>query len=128
MALETLSYKTDSDVVHQELPDRQSRTEIVVASGAAAIMEIGTVLGMVTASGKYEALQVAASDGPQVASAILLEKVDAQAADVSAVALTRIATVVAQALIWPAGISAGEKATALSQLLVSQQIVSRNGV
>ena len=46
MALETLSYKVDSDVVHQEDADRQSRDDVVIKSGAAAIMEVGTVLSI----------------------------------------------------------------------------------
>lgn len=128
MALEILSYKADSDVVHQELPDRQSRTEGVIEAGQAAIMEVGTVLGIETANGKYSKFSATASNGVQTAAGILLERVDATLVDVNAVILTRIATVVAQALIWPAGISDGDKATALSSLLVSHQIVSRNGV
>lgn len=128
MALETLSYKVDSDVVHHELPSRQSRTEGVIEAGQAAIMEVGTVLGLETANGKYSTFSATASNGVQTAAGILLERVDATAVDVNAVILTRIATVVAQALIWPAGISDGDKATALATLLASHQIVSRNGV
>ncbi|WP_342640931.1 head decoration protein [Rhodoligotrophos ferricapiens] len=126
MAYQTLSYKVDSDVVKTEGKNRYSRDEVILASGSPAL-EVGTVLGMVTTTGKYEQLDPAASDGTQTARAILLEKTPALSADRRVVVLARAAEVVSQALIWPAGINATQKATALASL-DGRGIVARNGV
>jgi Bacteriophage lambda head decoration protein D len=76
----------------------------------------GAVLGKVTASGKYKALDPAAADGSQSAAGILYDAVDASAADAEGVAVVRLAEVNAAELVWPAGITAGQKTTALGQL------------
>jgi len=55
-------------------------TSVTVASGE-GVLEAGTVLGKVTASGKYAAYDNAASDGTQTAVAILADKVDATSSD-----------------------------------------------
>lgn len=59
------------------------RTEkpIVIVSGAGALTR-GTVLGIVTASGKYKVYDNAASDGSQVARGLLVTDVDATSGDV----------------------------------------------
>ncbi len=54
---------------------------ITIASGA-GILPRGTVLGKITASGKYIKSASAASDGSQVPSAVLVDGVDATSADV----------------------------------------------
>jgi len=60
-----------------------------VTIGTAANLTRGTVLGIVTASGKYIKSLAAAEDGSQTPEAILLEDAAAAAADVVApVALT----------------------------------------
>jgi hypothetical protein len=55
---------------------------IVVVTGEVLVR--GTVLGKVTASGKYAAYDNAASDGTEVAAGILCEDVDATDGDVTA--------------------------------------------
>jgi len=55
---------------------------ITVASGEGALVA-GTVLGKITASGKYGAYDDGAADGTEVASRILAYDVDATAADVA---------------------------------------------
>ena len=70
----------------------------------------------VTASGKYKALDPAASDGSQTAAGVLYDAVDATAADAEGVAILRLAEVNAAELVWPAGITGGQKSTALGQL------------
>jgi hypothetical protein len=79
-------------------------------------LQAGAVLGKVTASGKYKALEPAAADGSQSAAGILYDAVDASAADAEGVAVVRLAEVNAAELVWPAGITAGQKTTALGQL------------
>jgi hypothetical protein len=119
--------KTDSDVVKTEGPNRYSRDEVTVASGAGVITP-GHVLGKVTATGKYVPLAPAASDGSQIAARISLQNANATSADATrVVVLSRLAEVVAQALVWPVGITANQKTAALAQLETAG-IVARRGV
>lgn len=127
MPLTAAVLKTDSSVVKTEGPNRYSRDEVTILSGVGKIIP-GTVLGKVTASGKYKLLTPGASDGTEVASRITLQHADATAADAPrTVVLSRAAEVVAQALVWPAGITTNQKAAALAQLETAG-IVARRGV
>lgn len=106
-----------SDVVKYEADNHYSRDLITVASGA-GVLKIGTVLGKVTASGKYEAADPVAATGEEVAVAVLLEDVDATSADVTeVVALVRHAVVNRNNLVWGATIDDSTKrATAVGEL------------
>lgn len=67
-----------------------TREVITIATGGAnPVLQPGTVLGKITASGKYAAHDPAAVDGTETAVAVLWGKVDATAADVDAVVLLR---------------------------------------
>ena len=69
-----------------------SREEITIAAGAD--LEPGTVLGRITASGKYVACDHTATDGSEVARAVLLTPARAAQADVDdAIAIARHARV-----------------------------------
>lgn len=46
--------------------------KVVVVNGPAATLPIGTVLGKVTATGKYKVLEASAADGSQVAAAVVV--------------------------------------------------------
>ena len=125
--MDAIQLKTETDVVKTEGPNRYSRDEVTIASGSGEI-EIGEVLGKVTTTGKYKPLAPAATDGTQNAARISLQNADATAADaVRVVVLSRHAEVVRQALVWPAGITDSQKATALAQLETAG-IVARRGV
>ncbi|MBS9720183.1 head decoration protein [Tianweitania sp. BSSL-BM11] len=127
MAVKTHSYKTDTDVVKTEARNRASRDEATLASGSGIVIA-GTVLGTVTVGGKKKPLAPGASDGSQIATDISLQHADATSKDVRIVTLARgVAEVVLQALVWPAGISATQKAAALAQL-ETKLITARNGV
>ena len=93
---------------------RISRETITVLSGQT--LSTGAVLGKVTASGKYKALDPAAVDGSEAAAGILYDAVDASAADAEGVAIVRLAEVNAAELVWPDGITGGEQTTALGEL------------
>lgn len=122
-----INLKTETDVVKTEGPNRYSRDEVTIASGS-GIVEVGAVLGKVTASGEYRPVNPAASDGSQTASRVSLQRVNATAAAVPrTVVLSRHAEVVAQALVFAAGVNATQRATALSQLETAG-IVARRGV
>ncbi len=66
------------------------REVVTIATGGAnPVLEPGTVLGKITASGKYAAHDPAAVDGTETSIAVLWGKADATAADVDAVVLLR---------------------------------------
>jgi hypothetical protein len=97
-----------------------SRETITVLSGQD--LAAGAVLGKVTASGKYRAVQPGASDGSEVAAGVLYDAIDATEADTVGAAIVRLAEVNAAELVWPAGITGGQKTTALSELAQSYVI------
>ncbi|MGQ2992769.1 head decoration protein [Variovorax sp.] len=101
--------------VASEANGTRSRGVVTIASGQN--LEPGTVLGKVTASGKYVALAPAASDGSEAAAAVLYGHVDATTADRPGVVHLRDAELKGFALAWPSGITTNQKNTALGQLV-----------
>lgn len=106
---------TFSDVIKKEIDPDFSREEIIVASGA-GVLAIGTVLGKISASGKYVLHNNAASDGSEAAAAILGEAVDATSADVRALGVTWGAIAVLPSLTFKAGITNNNKNAAIAAL------------
>jgi hypothetical protein len=108
------------DVLKFEVDNLYCREEVTVLAGAGATREllVGTVLGKITASGKVKAIDFAAADGSEAAFGVLLYDVTApDGADAVGVALVDGPAVVASnGLIWPAGATANQKATAIAQL------------
>lgn len=99
---------------------------VTVVSGA-GVLDIGTVLGKITASGKYKAAAADAVDGSQTAVAVLAEKIDASAADKTALALVRFAIVSRAGLKWHANTdTTNERAAAVAQL-AAVGIITREG-
>lgn len=90
-----------------EAPGTLSREAVVIASGAGALAA-GTVLGKVTASGKYIAYDDDNSDGSQAATGVLLAAVDATSADQDAVMIARLAEVADAKLVWASTNDAGD--------------------
>lgn len=103
-----------SDGVKWEANPNYSRSNVAIASGSnIALLE---VVGQVTATGKYEALDSAADTGVEVAAGVSLLAVDASAADKVGLILNGDSMVDMDNLVWPDGITVGGKATAISQL------------
>lgn len=65
---------------------------------------------------KYEALDTAATDGSQIAAGISYGTYDAASADATGVAYVRACEHNADIVVWPAGITANQKAVATAQL------------
>ena len=95
-----------------------TRETVTVATGTAfATLDPGTVLGKITASGKYAAYDPAAVDGTETAVAVLWGKSDATAADADAVVLFRGPAIVnTNDLVFTGTPSAPEIAAALVAL------------
>ena len=114
------------DLLKYEAPNLYSRDRVTVASGQN--LPLGTVLGIVTASGKYKQLDPSAEDGTQVAAGVLLQACDATLIDRDdGLVVARHAIVSDHALQWPEAITAAEKASAIAQLKALGVLV-RQGV
>lgn len=68
-----------------EIPAMTSSVTVLAGQG---VLKTGSILGKVTASGKYKLVDKSASDGSQVASVVLAENVDTTGADRVAVVYT----------------------------------------
>lgn len=104
-----------SDLVKYE-EERLDYSRNVETVAAGQNLTLGTVLGQKTAGGKLYALDPAATDGTQNAYGVLLQDTDATLIDRVAVVIARHAVLADRAVIWPAGITASQKAAALGQL------------
>ncbi|WP_375738067.1 head decoration protein [Pseudomonas boanensis] len=118
-----MSVKTETrragDFVLSEANGNLSRESIVIDSG---IHIPGTVLGKITATGKYAALDTEATDGSQNAAAVLRAEADATDGDIKAVGYVRLAEVRADMLVWPAAITEEDKTAGLQALAVSHLV------
>lgn len=77
----------------------QSKDNVTLLSGQD--LAANTVLGKITASGKYAAVDPGSPDGRATAAAILLEATDASGGDKTVAIIARDAEVIADELIWP---------------------------
>ncbi|TWA73944.1 bacteriophage lambda head decoration protein D [Azospirillum brasilense] len=101
-----------------------SRDAITIVSGAGKLAA-GTVLGKITASGKYTASPATGSDGSQTAAAILLAPVDATSADATGVAVTRFSEVNGNTLTYDASVDDATKRGAKATQLATVGIIVR---
>ena len=103
------------DLLKYEAPNLYSRETAVITAGQH--LALGTVLSRKTADGKLYALVPGASDGTETAVGVLATDTDATLVDrEDAVLIARHAIVSRPAVIWPAGITPAQKATAEAQL------------
>src|SRR5438093_10297334 len=101
-----------SDVLSELSPD-----QVTVAVEAGATLEPGTVLGKITASGKYVPFDQHASDGREHAAGILYDGLtNGAGAPADLVGVVVDLEVRSEALIWPEDLDAGEKAAAIAEL------------
>jgi hypothetical protein len=107
--------KNLGDLLKYEAPNLYSRDRVTIASGQT--LALGTVVGVVTATSKFKALDPAATDGTEIARGVIANDVDAALADRDdGLLIARHALVARNALVWPSGISAELKAAAEAQL------------
>lgn len=102
-----------------------SRETITLAQNA-NVYSACTVLGLVTATGKYVALAPTAADGSQNAAGILYDNVDATAGDKRAVITARETTVNASDLVW--GAATAPQIAAAKVQLAALEIICRNAI
>ncbi len=86
------------------------------AGGNAWALDDTIAVNVPAGSGKYAPLNTAGVDGTENAAAILFGTTDVTLADAKVTLITRMAEVNAAELIWPAGITTNQQATATAQL------------
>lgn len=114
-----------SDVVKFYESD-YSTEEVTIVSGA-GVLEIGTVLGRITASGNWNACNVDATDGSQAAAGILAERIDATSGARQAIVIVRRATVSLLGLRWHANTNTTNERNAAIAQLAALGIITREG-
>ncbi len=102
------------DLIKYEAPQRYSREQETVLNGQT--LELGAVVGKVTATDKLVELAPAASDGSEVAYGVLVEDAAPSGADGQAVVIRRHAMLADNKVVWPAGITGPQVTAALAQL------------
>lgn len=119
-----MSVKTEAmrlgDLLKYELERNYNREVVTILAGAGAdrALILGQVLGKITASGKVKEIDFAGADGTENAYGILLYDCTApNGVDAEGTAVVDGPAIIAKsALVWPAGATANQKATALGQL------------
>ncbi|MEO6917569.1 MAG: head decoration protein [Collimonas sp.] len=106
--------KTETDLLIVEVKVGWTKDRRVLAQSATPYV-FGEVLAA-NAVGSLVQLAPAATDGTQTAVAILLEDVNATAADKPGTVVARGAVIDPAELVWPAGITAPQIAAALADL------------
>jgi hypothetical protein len=101
------------DLLKYEAPQLYSRERVTVAAGQ--VLKMGTVVAELP-NGQVKALAPGANDSTKIAVGVLITDSDAHLMDRDALMVCRHAIVVDIALIWPAGVTAEQKAAAIAQL------------
>lgn len=121
----TDSTRFSAVVKHEYEPQLSYCREAAVINDSAATLKVGTVMGKVTATGKWKVALSAAVDGSQNPAGILIGSADgtsgditlAAATDTNAIVLVRGPAIVADGyLVYGTGITAGAAKTALQAL------------
>lgn len=116
MPILTQGYNTGEFLLSEEAM-RSRDAETVTVAGSVALPS-GTVLGKITATGKWIKYVSTASDGSQVAAGILYNPLDGVNGDYKATVIRREAEVINAALNGGAGVDATGKAGLLAAGIV----------
>jgi len=114
----------DGEFIISEAAGKRSRENITIVSGAGVIAP-GTVLGKITASGKYQASAVGAADGSETAAAVAISGCDATSGDVEIAAIVRDAEVNGNILTYHADRDLDAEKTAANDDLAGAGVIVR---
>ncbi len=115
------------DVLKYEVNPNYTREVITLLIGMP--YPVGSVLGRITASGKYKLSTSGGTDGAQTASAVLLYAVDATLADAAGIVVVRGPSIVSRAgLAYDGTVDDGAKITTKIGQLAAVGIIARDGV
>lgn len=104
------------DVLKYELNPNYTREEVTLLAGSS--YPVGSVLGRITASGKYKLSTNAGTDGAESVAGVLLYAVDATLADATGIVIVRGPAIVSRAeLAYDGSVNdSGKIGTKLGQL------------
>ena len=115
------------DVLKYEVNPNYTREVITLLQGQP--YPVGSVLGKITASGKYKLATSGGSDGAQTATAVLLYAVDVTLAYAVGIVVARGPSIVSRAgLAYDATVDDGAKITTKIGQLAAVGIIARDGV
>ena len=116
---------TMGDVLKYEVNPNYTRETVTLLTGMA--YPVGSVLGRITASGKYKLATSGGTDGAQTAGAVLLYAVDATLADAVGVVLVRGPAIVSRAaLAYDGTVDDATKITTKISQLAALGIIARD--
>ncbi|SLN77746.1 head decoration protein [Roseisalinus antarcticus] len=116
---------TTGDVLKYEVNPNYTRETVTLLQGMP--YPVGSVLGRISASGKYKFATSGGSDGAQTASAVLLYAVDATLADATGIVVARGPAIVSRsALAYDGTVDDGAKITTKLGQLASLGILPRD--
>lgn len=114
------------DLLKYEAPNLYSRDRVTVPAGQH--LHLGTVVGQVTSTLHIKPIDPSATDGSQYAAGVMMQSMDALAADRdNGLMIARHAIVANHALSWPAAMTQVERQAATQQLK-ALGILVRQGV
>lgn len=130
MLIATENFRLSNVLKHEYEPTMAYCREVGVINDTAADLVIGTVLGVVTATGKYKKSVQTAVDGSQTAAAVLMEdKTVAGATDTKALILVRGPAIVSKAgLVLDASFDLDAEKAAVYAALAAKGIVAADAV
>ena len=116
---------TEGDLLKLDLGKNYTREVVTLASGSS--YAIGSVVGQITASGKYKLATATGTDGAETAAGVLIAAVDATGGDVSGVIIKRGPAIVSKAMLaFDASVDDAPKTTAKLTELSVLGIVARD--
>lgn len=116
---------TTGDVLKYEVNPNYNRETVTLLEGTA--YPVGSVLGRITASGKYMLSPDSGADGSEAATVVLLYAVDASASDAIGVVVARGPAIVSRAaLAYDASIDDTDKITTKLAQLAALGIIPRD--
>lgn len=124
MATVLTQARSPAEFIMREANGSISRDYIVIVSGS-GVVKPGTVLGKLTASGKYAPSPATGADGSQTGAAINIYGVDATSADVRVAAITRHAEVNGKTLEYATSVNDDAKKAAKAVQLAAVDILVR---
>ena len=116
---------TMGDVLKYEVNPNYTREIVPLLAGTN--YPVGSVLGKITASGKYKLATSGGSDGAQTSAAVLLYAVDATLGDAIGIVVVRGPAIVSRAaLAYDGSVDDGSKITAKLNQLAALGIIARD--
>ena len=115
---------TEGDLLKFDLDKNYTREVVTLLTGTS--YKLGSVLGQITASGKYQLSPDSGADGSQTAAAVLVEAVDATGGDKAGVVIKRGPAIVSRdELVFAATVNDATKIVTKIGQLTTLGIVAR---